>query len=68
MRQASAPDAEHAGSGLNAALEITEIVDLLHLQGGFTAEALSVRLVPLDPVPEAGRIHIGRVSIHRQHE
>ncbi|MEQ9386402.1 tyrosinase family protein [Marinovum algicola] len=68
VRQASAPDAEHAGSGLNAALEITEIVDLLHLQGGFTAEALSVRLVPLDPVPEAGRIHIGRVSIHRQHE
>ncbi|MGY3439911.1 tyrosinase family protein [Marinovum sp. KMM 9879] len=68
VRKASDADSAHAGSGLNATLEITKIVDKLHLDGAFGADEIEVRLVPFDAVPEAAKIHIGRISIYRQHE
>jgi len=61
VRKASLADGEHAGQGLTSTLEITNIVDALHLNN-----ALDVRIVPVNPVPADAGISIGRVSIFRQ--
>jgi tyrosinase len=63
---ASQADGEHAGDGLTFVLEITKIVDALHLQGALEAGKLDVRLVPLNPVSEASQVSIGRISVFRQ--
>lgn len=41
---------EHGGSGISLVLEITEVIDRLHLNGALTTDALHVRIVPLYPV------------------
>ena len=61
-----APDGPQAGEGLTYVLEITDLVDDLHLQDGFDADALEVRIVPVRPVPEEAEISIGRISVFRQ--
>jgi tyrosinase len=66
VRNASAPDGEHGGEGLDYSLEITPIVDTLHLIGALNTDELDVRIVPLTPVPEKAQIHIGRISVYRQ--
>jgi tyrosinase len=68
VRKASQADAQHAGDGLTFVLEITDIVDALHLNGELLKGKLDVRLVPLNPVPDASKISIGRVSVFRQGE
>jgi tyrosinase len=57
---------EHAGDGLTFVLEITHIIDALHLASALNVSQLRVRLVPIKPVPEAAQISIGRISIFRQ--
>jgi tyrosinase len=66
VRKASLADEEHAGQGLTFVLEITDIVDALHLNNALDVDALDVRIVPVNPVPEEAQISIGRVSIFRQ--
>ena len=66
VRKASRVDGEHAGQGLTFVLDITNIVDSLHLANALDTDSLDVRIVPLKPVPEAAQISIGRVSIFRQ--
>jgi tyrosinase len=66
VRKASLADGEHGGEGLTSALEITHIVDALHLRNALDVNALDVRIVPVNPVPEGAQISIGRVSIFRQ--
>jgi tyrosinase len=66
VRKATLADAKHAGNGLTFVLEITHVIDTLHLAGALNAAQLHVRLVPLNPVPEAAQISIGRISIFRQ--
>jgi tyrosinase len=66
VSKASVANEEHAGDGLTFVLEITHLIDTLHLAGGLTADQLHVRLVPLKPVPEDAQIRIGRISIFRQ--
>ena len=56
----------HGGSGLNYSLEITRIVDALHLENRLDIDKLNVRIVPVRPVPAEDRVSIGRISIHRQ--
>ena len=57
---------EHAGQGLTFVLEITSIVDALHLKNALDVDALDVRIVPVQTVPEEAQVSIGRVSIFRQ--
>lgn len=64
VRRASMP--EHGGKGRTLVLEITNIVDDLHLQGGFDLDKLDIRIEPLTPVPEDANVSIGRMSIFRQ--
>ena len=66
VRKATMADDEHAGDGLTFVLEITDVIDSLHLAGALNAGQLQVRLVPRRPVPEAAQVSIGRISIFRQ--
>jgi tyrosinase len=65
VRKASLADEEHAGQGLTFVLEITKIVDALHLDNALDVDALNVRIVPVRPVPEDAQVSIGRISIFR---
>ena len=66
LRKASAADDEHAGQGLTFVLEITDIVDRLHLEDSFDVDSLPVRIVPVHPVADEVGLSIGRISIFRQ--
>jgi tyrosinase len=66
VRKASAPGGEHGGAGLTFVLEITKIVDQLHLSGGLDVDSLEVRLVPTKPVLAGSPVSIGRISVVRQ--
>ena len=65
-RKATLADGEHGGQGLTFVLEITKIVDALHLRDALDVNSLNVRIVPVKPVPEAAQVSIGRISIFRQ--
>jgi tyrosinase len=56
----------HGGSGLTFVLEITQIIDKLHLENALDAGTLSVRLVPVRPVANDTNTSIGRIGIFRQ--
>jgi tyrosinase len=66
VSQASDFGDEHAGQGLTFVLEITDIVDQLHLEGGFDVDSLPVRIVPVRPIGRKSELSIGRISIFRQ--
>jgi tyrosinase len=66
VRKATMADQQHAGNGVTFVLEITQVIDALHLAGKLDANQLGVRLVPTRPVPEAAQVSIGRISIYRQ--
>ncbi len=66
VSEASDPAGRHGGGGINATLEITDIVDKLHLGGNFDVEELSVQIVPMGNISEAAKVRIGRISIYRQ--
>jgi tyrosinase len=66
LRRSSDRDGKHAGQGLNFFLEITKIIDYLHLDHALDVDALNVRIVPDRPLPEQANITVGRVSIYRQ--
>jgi len=66
LRRASEVDGEHGGQGLNFILEITKIIDALHLNHTLDADALQVRIVPYRAVPDEEQITVGRVGIYRK--
>lgn len=66
ISQASDPDEEHAGEGITYVLEISDVVDALHVGNAFDVEALPVTIVPDMGVDAASDVTIGRVSIFRQ--
>jgi len=66
VSKATSPDEEHAGQGMNIVLEITDVVDEMHLNRAFDVDALQVRIAPLRPVPDEAQISIGRISIYRE--
>lgn len=68
VRQASDPDDEHGGQGLDFTLDATRVVEMLSIRGRFDASHAEVRLVSLRPVAEAAKVHIGRISISVQAE
>lgn len=47
-------------------LDITKIVDALHLNHALDVDSLRVRIVPDQPVPDQAQITIGRIGIYRQ--
>lgn len=66
LRKASQSDEKHAGNGLRVVLDITKIVDALHLENKLDVDALDVRIVPLSRIPEEVPVTVGRVSVYRE--
>jgi tyrosinase len=66
LRGASAPNPRHGGQGLSFTLEITKIMDALHLEDKLNQDSLQVTIVPSRPLPEQTPITIGRISIYRK--
>jgi tyrosinase len=62
----AATSADGPGHGLTFVLEITHVVDVLHLAGSLNANPLQVQLVPVRPVPDDAQIKVGRISVFRQ--
>ncbi|KVE38588.1 tyrosinase family protein [Burkholderia sp. BDU5] len=56
----------HAGDGLTFVVEISHMIDALHLAGALPLSKLDVRLVALTPVAEESQVSIGRISVYRQ--
>lgn len=65
---ASDPDDPHGGTGVNASLEITEIVDALRAKGALDLAHVQVDLVPDKDLSDEDEISVGRISIYRQGE
>jgi tyrosinase len=61
---ASDPGGAHAGSGVSQVLEITEIVDALHLSGDDLSQ-LKVQFIPAHENVAAADFSVGRLSVFR---
>jgi tyrosinase len=66
VTEATSSDEGHGGAGLNFVLEISKIVDELHLESALDANTLDVRIKPVRNVPEAANVTIGKISVARQ--
>jgi tyrosinase len=65
LRRASRKDGEHSGDGLNFSLEVTDIIDAMHLQNTLNTDSLQVTVVPHQAVPDTAEVTVGRVSLSR---
>ena len=66
VTEASDPEAEHGGSGLSVAFDITDLVAALRGAGGdLKADRLRVTFVPVRRSRPDGNLKVGRVSIYR---
>ena len=66
LRRASLKDGEHGGSGLSLELDITDIIDALHLEQAFEADLLDVRIQPDQSISDGEEISIGRIGVYRE--
>ncbi|WP_114939109.1 tyrosinase family protein [Mucilaginibacter endophyticus] len=66
LRKASSNDGHHGGAGLTFILDITNLVDELHLNNALDADSLDVTISPDNDIPNDEEITVGRVSLHRQ--
>lgn len=66
LRRASRKDDRHGGSGLTFELDITGIVDTLHLENALDTDSLDVKILPNDTVDPEAPISIGRVGVYRE--
>ena len=66
LSKASAMDGPHAGDGLNFSIEISHVIDTLHLRGALNVNQLHVSIVPRKPVPNQEPVTIGHISVYRQ--
>jgi len=66
LRRATQQEGKHGGQGLSFVLEITKIVDALHLRNALDTDSLAVTIVPHTNVPSQAEITVGKVSIYRQ--
>lgn len=65
VEQASQPDGDHAGNGLNKTLEITNAVDAMKLDRSQEG-ILDVEIIPRSDVRDEDDIKVGQISVHRQ--
>ena len=66
LRRASLKDGAHGGEGLTFVIDITDVIDNLFVDNALDANSLDVRITPSNPVADAAKITIGRVSVYRQ--
>jgi tyrosinase len=68
VRSASDPNGEHGGSGLTFAIDITEVVDKLHLANLLPTARLDVDIVVPNLLIANADISIGRISVYREEQ
>ena len=66
LMDASFDSGEHGGQGLNFALDISKLVDKLHLENKLDNDSLEVTIVPNKVVADQNHITIGKISILRK--
>ncbi|GAA4035727.1 hypothetical protein GCM10022409_20570 [Hymenobacter glaciei] len=66
LRLASLSDGQHGGEGLTFTLDITPLIDQLHLAQGLDVASLQVSIVPNKPLSAKGEVQVGRISVFRQ--
>jgi tyrosinase len=66
LRRASLKDGAHGGEGLTFVMDITDVIDNLFVDNALDANSLDVRITPSNPVKDAAKTTIGRVSVYRQ--
>jgi len=64
LTQASSPEGDHAGNGLNKTIEITKAIDAMRLDPA-QAENLDVEIVPRSGVGAGADIKVGQITVHR---
>lgn len=64
LAEASRPDNEHGGSGLQIALNVTDLVSRLEAQPGWDSNRLTVEFVYRGAPTDAATIQVGRVSLY----
>ncbi len=65
LLQASLGDSAHGSGGLTYKINITHIIDDLHLEGNIDLNSLDVQIKTKNTIPESDEITIGRISIYR---
>jgi tyrosinase len=66
LSNASKSDGHHGGVGLTFLIDITNIIDDLHLENVLDSETpLDIAIVPKAPIPDGQKINIGRISLYR---
>lgn len=66
LLEASERDSHHGGSGLTFIVNITDIIDDLHLSNDLDVSSLQVDITASHAINEDHKINIGRISIHRE--
>lgn len=66
LRRACMRDQAHGGSGLTFELDITGVIDSLHVEHALEAGTLDVKILPTYAVDADAPITIGRVSVYRE--
>lgn len=66
LRRASLLDGRHLGGGLSFLVDISSIVDRMHLDNQLNADNIRVTIVPNRPLSESAPITVGRISIYRE--
>lgn len=65
LSKASHAESKHGGQGLSFVLDITKIIDDLHLKNALN-DSVNVTIVPNRPIQQGAQITVGRVNIYRQ--
>jgi tyrosinase len=66
LRIASNKNGPHGGAGLTIRLDISKIVDQLHLNNAIESNSLDVLIQPSGPVAKGGECTVDRVSVYRK--
>ncbi len=66
VAKASRDDGGHGGNGLVKVVEITRVIDALHLKPPVDLQKLNIQFVPRHELLPADNISIERVSVYRQ--
>jgi len=66
VRKATRPDSAHGGNGISQTMEITDIVDRLHLDNALDLDHLDVHIVPRTEIRPGDDISVQRVNVYRQ--
>ena len=66
VRKASLPDQSHGGLGVTEILDITPIIDALHLSGNLAVSDLQIQFIARHELTSDDNVTVERVSLYRQ--